>query len=113
MSKSHWLLVIDLNEPSTVIHHYMDDDRLEQLGIAGKIGDEYKMYCDDEVNHRVVGEIGGLAASFLDAAVCLIESVNTDGGASSQGLRYNAIEELVDDVVLATKRAAELQRTKA
>jgi hypothetical protein len=49
----------------------------------------------------------------LDAAVYFIESVNTDGGASSQGLRYNAIEELVDDVVLATKRAAELSRTKA
>ncbi len=102
---SRWFITVTSDEPNRLKTHWLEDSDLARYGIKGTVGEEYHVLDDNsDPKSRIVGEIGGQSAALLNAIIHLFELL--DGGErGSQDLRYNVMNDLVQDVVRAAKVA--------
>lgn len=101
MLEGRWFLTVEPAESDKVKTHWMDEEDLEKFGIEGKIGEEYLVFDGEpETKRCIVGEIKGQAAEVLNSVVSMIETA----GGDSQALRFEIINELVQDVARAVVR---------
>jgi hypothetical protein len=102
---SRWFLTVSADEPNRVKTHWLEDNDLEDYGIKGQVGEEYHILDDkSDAKSCIVGEIRGKAAELLNSFLGMLDMLE-GGDVASQDLRYNIINELVQDVVRAARQA--------
>jgi len=100
-----WLLTTSADEPGSLKTQWLEDSDLEDYGIKGEVGEQYHVFFDkSDAKSCIVGEIKGKPAELLNTIVGLIEIFDSSGIAS-QDLRYKVVDDLVQSVVRAAKRA--------
>lgn len=100
-----WFLTTSADEPGRLKVHWMKDSDFEDFGIKGEVGEEYHVLDDEsDPKSRIVGEIRGKMAEYLDMLVAIIDTAD-ESGVASQELRYNNLNVLVQSVVRAYERA--------
>ncbi len=105
----HWLLVVDKQNPNKLQHMWIGVDHLQELGVEPRIGDIFRLDQSDPTSeYRILGTLGGRVEELLDTIVNLIDVVDP-AGTTSQDLRFNIMQDLVDMVQEAASRLHEVK----